>query len=223
MFRSWRMAGAVAAVAASVFAISAPSVAEAQEAFKTKSAGDFVIRARGIGVIPDESGDIKAAATGADTGLDTKLGNDYVPELDFSYFLTDNIAFELIAATTKHKVDTTGVNMGSIWLLPPTLTVQYHFLPKSQISPYIGAGLNYTLFYNAKKGDLASVKYENSLGYALQAGVDIAVSGPWSVNFDVKKLWLDTDVKGTLANGTQVKADVDINPWIFGIGVGYRF
>jgi outer membrane protein len=49
------------------------------------------------------------------------------------------------------------------------------------------------------------------------------VSGPWSVNFDVKKLWLDTDVKGTLANGTQVKADVDINPWIFGIGVGYRF
>jgi outer membrane protein len=148
-----------------------------------------------------------------------------VPELDFSYFLTDNIAFELIAATTKHKVDTTNINMGSIWLLPPTLTVQYHFLPKSRISPYVGAGLNYTLFYNAKKGDLASVKYENSLGYALQAGVDIAVSGPWSVNFDVKKLWLDTDVKGTLADATstQVKADVDINPWIFGIGVGYRF
>ena len=67
------------------------------------------------------------------------------------------------------------------------------------------------------------MKYENSFGYALQAGVDIAVSGPWSVNFDVKKIWLDTDVKGTLASGTQVKSDVDINPWVFGIGVGYRF
>ncbi len=73
------------------------------------------------------------------------------------------------------------------------------------------------------KGDLASIHYENSFGYALQAGVDVAISGPWSLNIDVKKIWLDTDVKATLANGALVKSDVNLDPWIFGIGVGYRF
>jgi outer membrane protein len=220
MFRSWRMAGAVAAVAAS---ISAPSVAEAQEAFKTKSAGDFLIRARGIGVIPDESGDIKAAATGADTGLDTKLGNDYVPELDFSYFLTDNIAFELIAATTKHKVDTTNINMGSIWLLPPTLTVQYHFTQFGKFKPYVGAGVNYTIFYDEKaKGAFTNLSVDNQFGFALQAGFDYMLDQHWGINIDVKKIWLEPDAKANLG-AALVTGKVKIDPWLVGVGVSYRF
>ena len=221
---SWRYLGAVSTLALvlSAFAFAAPASAQETD-FKAKSAGDINIRLRALGVFPDESGSVKTAG-GTDTGLDAKVGNSYVPEVDFSYFVTDNIALELIAATARHEVDAKGngasVGLGSVWLLPPTLTVQYHFMPKSRISPYVGAGLNYTIFYNEKSGDANSISYDNGIGYALQAGVDYAISGPWSLNVDVKKLWLNTDVK---VNGGALRADVDIDPWIIGIGVGYRF
>jgi outer membrane protein len=224
MFRSWHNLGAVSTLALALFAFGATATANAQEMdFKPKAAGDINIRLRALGVFPDESGSVKTAG-GADTGLDAKVGNAYVPEVDFSYFLTDNIALELIAATARHEVDAKGpgaaVGLGSVWLLPPTLTVQYHFMPKSRFSPYVGAGLNYTIFYNEKSGDVGSINYDNGFGYALQAGIDYAISGPWTLNLDVKKLWLNTDVK---VNGGALKADVDIDPWIVGIGVGYRF
>ena len=222
MSRSWRVACAVSALTAALFAAGTPATASAEEiAFKPKAAGDINVRLRGIGVVPTERGDIKNATTGADTTLNTRLGNAYVPEVDVSYFLTPNIALELIAATTKHDVDASnGLDMGSVWLLPPTLTVQYHFAPTARFSPYVGAGLNYTIFYNEKKGAVNSISYDDNIGYALQAGIDYAIAGAWSLNLDVKKLWLNTDVK---VNGGALKADVDINPWIFGVGVGYRF
>ena len=113
--------------------------------------------------------------------------------------------------------------MGSVWLLPPTLTLQYHFAPTSRFSPYVGAGLNYTIFYNEKKGALNSISYDDNIGYALQAGIDYAIAGAWSFNVDIKKLWLSTDVKANLTGVGPLKADVDINPWIFGVGLGYRF
>jgi outer membrane protein len=112
--------------------------------------------------------------------------------------------------------------MGSVRLLPPTLTLQYHFTPTARFSPYVGAGLNYTFFYNEKKGALRSISYDDNIGYALQAGIDYAIAGAWSFNIDVKKLWLSTDVTADLG-GTKLKADVDLNPWIFGVGLGYRF
>jgi len=221
MSRSWRVACAVSALTAALFATGTPAPASAEEvAFKPKAAGDINIRLRGIGVVPTERGDIKTAG-GTDTTLNVRLGNAYVPEVDASYFLTPNIALELIAATTKHDVDASnGLDMGSVWLLPPTLTLQYHPLPKAQFSPYVGVGVNYTIFYNEKKGALRSISYEDGFGFALQAGIDYAIAGPWSLNLDVKKLWLNTDVK---VNGGALKADVDINPWMFGVGLGYRF
>ena len=223
MSRSWRVACAVSALTAALFAAGTPATASAEEiAVKPKAAGDINIRLRGIGVVPTERGDIKTAS-GVDTTLNARLGNAYVPEVDVSYFLTPNIALELIAATTKHEVDASnGLDMGSVWLLPPTLTVQYHFAPTARFSPYVGAGRNYTIFYNEKKGALRSISYDDNIGYALQAGIDYAIAGAWSLNLDVKKLWLNTDVKANLG-GTALKADVDINPWIFGVGVGYRF
>jgi outer membrane protein len=222
MSRSWRTACAVSALTAALLAVgTAPASAE-EITFKPKAAGDINVRIRGLGVVPTERGDIKTAG-GTDTTLNVRLGNAYVPEIDGSYFLTPNLALELIAATTKHDVDASnGLDMGSVWLLPPTLTLQYHFLPTARFSPYIGAGLNYTIFYNEKKGALRSISYEDGVGYALQAGFDYAITGPWSFNVDVKKLWLNTDVKANLG-GTALKADVDINPWIFGVGLGYRF
>jgi outer membrane protein len=220
MFRSWRSALAITAAAAALLSMSDASVAQAQ-AFKGKSAGDFMIRARALGVIPQESGDVKTAA-GADTGLDVEVDNQYVPEVDFSYFLTDNIAFELIAATAKHdaKVAQGGASLGSVRLLPPVLTAQYHFLPKSQFSPYVGAGINYTVFFDENAGQFNSIDYENSFGWALQAGFDYFLTDNWAINVDVKKVWLDTDVK---VNGGALTSNVSLDPWLIGVGVAYKF
>lgn len=189
-----------------------------------KEQGDILVRMRGIALTPNDSGSTDAI------GGDADVDEAYVPELDFSYFFTDHIAAELILATAKHNVGVSGtalgrdVDLGDVWLLPPTLTIQYHFQPKSAFSPYIGAGLNYTFFYNEDSGNdpaVASVSYENNIGYALQAGFDYEFSDRWVLNFDVKKLFLETDVK---VNGGAINArDVNIDPWIFGIGFGYRF
>jgi len=195
--------------------------AQAQEAaFKTKQAGDILIRGRIVGVVPDED------ITSSTLPGEGKVDNDVIPEVDFSYFITDNIALELIAGTSKHDVKwNTGsseVDLGSVRLLPPTLTAQYHFMPDQRFSPYVGAGLNYTFFYNAKSGGAQSISYDDGFGYAFQAGFDYAISGPWSLNVDVKKIFLNTDVT-TNVGGTTYKADADLDPWLFGIGVGYRF
>lgn len=214
--------GAAALVAGSMVAGSAPSFAE-DKGFQPKKAGTIMVRLRGVGVFADGTDDVKTTA-GVDTGLDTAVGNDFIPEVDFSYFFTDNIAVELIAGTSKHRVSAGNgaVDLGDIWLLPPTLTLQYHPLPASRISPYIGAGLNYTFFYGGHAGAVASVDYENSIGYALQAGIDFQLDDRWGVNLDVKKLWLDTDV--TVNTGAAIlKSDVDLNPWIVGFGISYKF
>lgn len=207
---------AVAAMAATVVATDAVAADKVG-----LGAGDFLVRARGIAVVPDVSSDVDTI------GGDVDIKNDYVPEIDFSYFVTDNIAFELIAATTRHSVKDKNslagdVDLGKVSLLPPTLTAQWHFLPRQSINPYVGAGINYTIFYDEKSGDVSSISYDNTFGWALQAGVDISVGDGWFINADVKKLFINTDVTVD-AGGTQVKADVDIDPWIFGLGVGYRF
>lgn len=191
-----------------------PAAAQTAE-FKTKQAGDILIRGRVLGVVPDEDVNSNTLAG------EGKIDNDAIPELDFSYFVTDNIALELIAGTSQHDVTwNDGKDLGSVRLLPPTLTLQYHFMPESRWSPYIGAGVNYTFFYDSEPGEFNSVKYDDGFGYAFQAGFDYAISGPWSLNVDIKKIYLDTDVS---VNNGAVKADADIDPWLFGVGIGYRF
>ncbi|MDP1627573.1 OmpW family protein [Parvibaculum sp.] len=206
-----------AGVAAIALVAGVSAAVPAHAEFAGKSAGDFMVRARAIAVVPDED----ASTT---IGGNVSISNDVVPEIDFSYFITDNIALELIAATTKHDVShNAGIDLGEVSLLPPTLTLQYHFMPKERFSPYVGAGINYTIFYNedaAPGSAVTDIDYDNAFGYALQVGVDYALSDNWYANVDVKKLFLNTDVS---MNGGTITADVDIDPWIIGVGVGYRF
>lgn len=210
------------AVASSLLFASTAAAQDSTSPAPGKSAGDFMIRLRGIGVIPADNADIDPI------GGDTELSNTGMPEVDFTYFVTDNIAFELIAATTHHEVsakDTAAgeVDLGDVWLLPPTLLVQYHFFTKERFSPYVGAGINYTIFYGvdeAKNSIAQDVDYENSVGWALQIGMDYRLDDNWYINADVKRLFLGTDVN---INNGGVKADVDVDPWIFGMGIGYKF
>ena len=181
-----------------------------------------MVRARGIGVLPQTtSSDITVIGGSIDAS------NTLEPEADFSCFITDHIVLELIAATTRHSIKAKGtsigdVDVGRVTLLPPTLTVQYHFWPSQAFSPYVGAGVNYTWFYDAKPagGTVTSVGFESNPGLALQIGLDYNVYGNWFLNFDVKQLFLNTKAK---LNGGAIIADVDLNPTIIGFGVGYKF
>ncbi|WP_296151003.1 OmpW family outer membrane protein [uncultured Flavobacterium sp.] len=221
-----------------VFAMMAMSLlsvnfSNAQEN-KTEDFKRWQVRVRGVGVVPDESAKIGII------GGDANISNTLIPELDFTYFFTKNISAELILGTTKHDVSTIGsdisaiggptsadIDLGSVYLLPPTLTLQYHFLTEEVFRPYIGAGVNYTIFYNEKQGSIVKdIKYDNSFGYAFQVGFDLMIDDTFFINADVKKLFLNTDVTvdaSNLAPGLSIPADVDINPWLIGLGVGMKF
>lgn len=191
----------------------------------TSTWSQWMVRVRGIAVIPRDHATVDAPTRVAGGSLD--LSNSVVPEVDFTYFFTKNIAAELILATTPHTIKgkgtLAGTQIGRTWLLPPTLTLQYHFTDFGAFKPYVGAGVNYTMFYNNKdKGTFTNLNLDNRFGYALQAGFDYMIDQHWGINFDVKKVFLKTTATGFLG-GTPVRAKVDIDPWIVGAGVTYRF
>jgi outer membrane protein len=210
--------------------------ANAQDGNKTEDFKKWQVRIRGVGVIPSESAKIGII------GGDVNIQNTFIPELDFTYFFTKNIAAELILGTSKHDVKTVGsdisavggptnasVDLGSVYLLPPTLTVQYHFFPMKEkiFKPYVGAGVNYTIFYNEKAGSVVKdVQYDNAFGFAAQLGFDLMLDDTFFINVDVKRLFLSTDVTvdaSNLAAGLSIPAEVDINPWLLGFGFGMKF
>lgn len=195
-------------------------------------AGDVLVRVRAILVAPNErSGSILPAFPRERVRID----NSVMPEIDVTYMATDHIGFALIAATTKHHADgrmgTTGSigRLASTWVLPPTLTAQYHFNPRGAVRPYVGAGVNYTIFWNEKaSGGLekavgsTNVVMKDSFGWAAQAGVDFDVTPKVFLNFDVKYIDIDTRARlGTTAIGTQ-KVRVGLDPLVLGVGLGLR-
>lgn len=187
--------------------------------------GDWLFRLRALSVQPEES------ATITPIGGDVSIDNSIVPEFDISYFFTDHIAAELILGVTPHDVKAVGtalgeVDLGDVTLLPPTLTLQYHFNPEGQFRPYVGAGVNFTHFFNADLPSgsvLQDIDYDSSFGWAAQVGFDYAINERWFFNVDLKKVQINTDVTIDAGALGTVKADVDIDPWIFGVGVGYRY
>jgi len=188
----------------------------------------WMIRVRALAVVPDESSSLKLNGNPID-GDKVNISNSVIPELDITYFFTKNIAVELILGTTPHNVKAGGAiaglgPIGRTWLLPPTLTLQYHFNITDQIKPYVGAGINYTFFYNnSSRGIFENFHLDNNVGFALQAGIDIMIDRHWGVNFDVKKIWLETDAKANIPGVGRVTGKVKIDPWLIGGGIVYRF
>lgn len=202
--------------------LAAAGTAQAQD-FTPKAAGTWIFNVRATDIAPD-AGDPVTTLAGASTGLKAEVNDDVMPTVALTYFFTDHIAVEAIAGTTKHTVrakgGATNVAVQDTWVLPPIVTVQYHFAPDAKVSPYVGAGLNYMIFYSEKDLNGFDFKIDDGFGYALQAGVDVAMSGPWSVNLDAKKVFFETDAVDT-TNGLMSKVNLD--PWVVSAGVGYRF
>jgi len=191
-------------------------------------AGDIIVRGRIITVDPQESSHniyLDGAATAGKVGLNS----DTMPEVDFTYMIDRNWGVELILAYTDHEIDTAFGAFGNIIdakVLPPTLTLQYHFAPDSNIRPYVGAGINYTHFFDEETqgtihGITGKVDLEDSWGLAAQAGVDIDIDDTWFVNFDVK--YIDIDTTAHLRGAADVRVNVEVDPIVWGIGVGRTF
>jgi outer membrane protein len=211
-------------LAASALAAMAAAPAHAEQ-------GDWLLRGRAILVAPTEdSSGVKPAFPGDEVSVT----NSFAPEVDISYFVTHHVALELIAATTKHDIK--GKNglapigeLADTWALPPTLTLQYHFGPSAKVRPYVGAGLNYTIFYGEDASDgleeaigETKVELKDSFGFALQAGVDVDLIEKIFLNIDVK--YIDIDTKATLTTGAlENRVKVSLDPIVAGIGIGMRF
>lgn len=178
---------------------------------------NWMVRARAVHIDPaNESAPV--GGTGAADRI--HVSNKTIPEIDISYFFTPNLAAELVLTyPQKHDVTLDGARIGSFRHLPPTLSAQYHFAPQATLNPYVSAGINYTRISSVKllngAGDLES----GSWGLALQAGLDIRLDQRWSLNVDVKKVDIRSDVMISGAKASHVKVD----PVLFGVGVGYRF
>lgn len=209
--------------AAALGLLTVPAMAQ-DAAPRGKQAGDFMIGFGVIGVLPRDSGSVDLI------GGTPSASFAATPQLDFTYFVTPNIALNLIAATTRHELEVTGsalgtVDLGRVWALPPTLTLQYHPLPASRYSPYLGVGVNYTIFYGeggARTPPVLDVDVRNTFGVALNGGIDIEIAPNWLLNFDVKWIYLRPDVQVDTSVG-RIGANANLDPWIFGASVRYRF
>nr|CAD6407940.1 OmpW family protein [Rhizobium sp. Q54] len=197
-------------------------VAEAPVADVPAASSPWQIRVRGVGVITEDDGSVDGVA-----GTDLSYSDSVIPELDITYYFTDNIAAELILGTTFADIKedgAVGVPVGRAWLLPPTLTLQYHFTDFGAFKPYVGAGVNYSMFYNQSgRGEFHNLDVENNFGVALQVGFDYMLDEHWGVNFDVKKIFLETDWSVDHDTLGPLSGKAKIDPWLIGAGVTYRF
>lgn len=184
------------------------------------------IRVRALYVVPEDGGSVNGIP-----GSDLSYSNSVVPELDITYYFTKNIAAELILGVTPHDVNGAGAiaplgQVAKVWLLPPTLTLQYHFTDFGAFKPYVGAGVNYTVFFNqdVKNPAFQSIDVHDAWGFALQAGFDWMIDRHWGFNVDVKKLFLQPSFSLVTAGGAAtLTGGADLDPWIFGTGITYRF
>jgi len=184
--------------------------------------GDWLVRFGAVNVSPnDSSSGLTAVGSTATVGVD---GNTQA-FANLSYMIKDNIALELLAATPfSHDIVGTGSlsslgKVGETKQLPPTFSIQYHFKPKSTVRPYVGAGINYTVFFSEKATNtITSLKLDDSVGLAAQAGFDVNISKDWFFNADVRYINIETTAHTSL--GTS---EVKINPTVISLGVGTRF
>lgn len=217
-----KVASTPVAATAPVAAPVAPAATTTNNDYQGFQAGDILVRVRALGVFPTTQSSVSVI------GGKVNASTSAEPEIDATYFFTPNIAVEAIGAITRHHLTDSGsslgnVDLGKTTLLPPTITAQYHFLASQAFSPYVGAGVNYTIFFDStvpKTGAVKSIGFENTFGEAIQAGFDYHIQGNWYANVDVKHIFLATKAK---INGGAINGYVSLDPTIAGIGIGYKF
>ena len=215
-------------------AMAATAIGAGSPALAGSDDGNFMVRVLGTVVDPDTSATVRAGGA-IIPGADADVSTEAIPALTLSYFLNKNLAVELFCCFAKHEIDGKGSIAGlheiaDTWIFPPALTLQYHLNSGGKFQPYVGAGVQYINFFNTGSGDnllgATKVTIDDAFGFTLQAGLDYGLGNGWSLNLDVKKTWLDTDItwhNNRALGGINVVGDASVDPWIFSAGLGYRF
>lgn len=206
-------------------------------------AGDWLIRGRLINIKPDSRSDNVTSSTtgGSVDNTSVEVDSAYTLDIDITYMITPNIGMELLLdLSSEHDINSEGSllqtlapgNIITTRVLPPALILQYHFMPNSMARPYLGVGFNYTYFFDEKTtgsldsglGGVSDVSLDSSFGWVAQIGVDYDMGNDWFLNADLKRM--DISTTATFSNPSNlgdVSVDVDIDPWVIGIGIGKRF
>jgi outer membrane protein len=200
------------------------ALATVSTAFAGGKDGNFMVRIQGTVIDPDASA--KVYDGGARMGgADAEVSTEVLPTMTLTYFFNKNLAVELLCCFAKLEAEgkgyIDGFDLGDFWIFPPALTLQYHFDNFNGFKPYVGAGIQYIHFFSEGRSDLGGrIELDDAFGFTLQAGVDVELGDGWYLNADVKKTWIDTDASW---KGTDFTAKVDVDPWIYSVGIGYRF
>lgn len=206
--------------------------------------GDMIFRGGATLVAPDEDSGLvnldgsPLSLSGGNSRVEvddnTQLG------LTFTYVLNNHWGIELLAATPfEHTISGTGelagIDIADIKHLPPTLSAIYFFNSSGQVTPYMGAGINYTAFFEEDltgEGDTflatrglanGDITLDDSWGLALQVGLDYQINDRWLINASVRWLDIDTDATINFDSGNNLTVDVEIDPWVYTLSVGYLF
>lgn len=191
--------------------LSAASFAPKVQA--TAGEGRWLVRAGVTQIAPkNDNGQLTVGAV----TVDSQVG----PSLNLAYYFTPYWAVDVLGALPfKHDIAINGANAGSVKHLPPTVTLQYHLLPQARIQPYVGVGINYTLFMDEQLNSGNELELEPSFGLAAQLGVDVPVNARWRVGFDARYVDIDSKVS---VDGQGI-GQVEIDPIVYSINLGYRF
>ena len=208
-------------------------------------AGQWIFRA-GVGQVAPKSNNLSETVQDAGTTIGVALDVDAGTSLTLmgTYMFTPNWAFDVLASWPfKHDIDGSisiddGVDpplsfstkIAEVEHLPPTFSVQYHFLPEAQFQPYVGLGVNFTTFTSEKFTDIVidgenmgplgdDLSLDDSFGPAAQLGADWMFNEKWGVNFDVRWIKIESDLT---VDGLEV-GKVKIDPWVYSLNIGYRF
>lgn len=201
-------------------------------------AGDIVIRGGATMVSPD-SGKSSIYLGGADSTMSLTVDDNTQLGLNFVYFYDNNWAIEVLAATPfTHEVTiqdpnavlgVDGAKLAEVTQLPPTISALYYFDTRSKFKPYVGAGLNYTVFFDEEFESapeslgLSDLELEGSFGFALQIGADYQINDKWHVNASARYISIESEATFDVAGDNIGKADVDVNPMVYSLMLGYKF
>lgn len=204
--------------ATAALALLSPIAGQAQ----SSSENPWMVRVRAVDVL------YQNGQSGAVQDLNVKAKNQWIPEFDISYFFTKNIAAELVLTWPQQVNITAGqgnTNIGKVTALPPSLLAQYHFTDLGAFKPYIGAGINYTIFGNRQNfpalGNQVQVD-QSSVGFVGQVGMDYMFDKNWGLNLDLKYATMSTNVTGS-GDLAGASGKLTLNPWMPAVGITYKF
>lgn len=201
--------------------------------------GDIILRGGLTSVAPDDSsGTVNVAGVG-DVGMGVEVNSNTQLGLNFVYVFDSNYAIEVLAATPfSHDIKLVNTTDNALGLgdgqlaktkhLPPTVSVLYYFNTESSFKPYVGAGINYTVFFDEKFSSdrktqtFSDLKLDNSFGLAVQAGMDYQLDNNWLLNASLRYIDINTEANFDVLNTTG-KVEVDIDPWVYSLMLGYKF